>query len=156
MTLEADWGSMRSFWPVRICFVCLVFGLFSCGPSNGDKYASGNAAASNGASLLPAEHVHSGNTQGTTYLIKYHGDNVMEQSKIDSVLELVDIEFNLWRPESRINLINGYKGGSELLTFVDSSLLWSVLWSRSLDLYEAPKAHLIPLFTRLWSFGVSA
>ena len=158
MTLEADWVSMRSFWSARICFVLLAIGLFSCGPSKNDKHAAENVAASNGAELLAAEHVHSGNTQGTTYLIKYHGDNVMEQSKIDSVLELVDIEFNLWRPESRINRINDHEGGTELLTFVDSSLLWSVLWSRSLDLYEASHGAFDPTvhpLVELWGFGLS-
>ena len=34
-----------------------------------------------------AEHVHTGDTQGTTYLIKYLGDVRVAQSRIDSVLE---------------------------------------------------------------------
>ena len=54
------------------------------------------------------EHVHTGDTQGTTYLIKYLGDVRVAQSRIDSVLEAVDVEFNLWRPASRINAINEY------------------------------------------------
>ena len=105
-----------------------------------------------------AEHVHTGDTQGTTYLIKYLGDVRVAQSRIDSVLEAVDIEFNLWRTDSRINTINEYTGGNELYTFVDSSRLWSVIWSRSLDLFEASQGAFDPTvhpLVELWGFGLS-
>lgn len=105
-----------------------------------------------------AEHVHTGDTQGTTYLIKYLGDVRVAQSRIDSVLEAVDIEFNLWRTDSRINAINEYAGGNQLYTFVDSSRLWSVIWSRSLDLFEASQGAFDPTvhpLVELWGFGLS-
>ncbi|MDB4694229.1 FAD:protein FMN transferase [Flavobacteriales bacterium] len=104
------------------------------------------------------EHLHTGNTQGTTYLIKYLGDVRVDQSRIDSVLEAVDVEFNLWRPASRINAINEYAGGNDLYTFVDSSRLWSVIWSRSLDLFEASQGAFDPTvhpLVELWGFGLS-
>ncbi len=105
-----------------------------------------------------AEHVHTGDTQGTTYLIKYLGDVRVAQSRIDLVLEAVDIEFNLWRTDSRINAINEYAGGNQLYTFVDSSRLWSVIWSRSLDLFEASQGAFDPTvhpLVELWGFGLS-
>jgi thiamine biosynthesis lipoprotein len=44
------------------------------------------------------------------------------------------------------------------LSFVDSSQLWSVLWSRSLDLYEASQGAFDPTvhpLVELWGFGLS-
>ena len=35
--------------------------------------------------------IHTGDTQGTTYLIKYHEAEAVPQSAIDSVLEAVDV-----------------------------------------------------------------
>jgi len=86
-----------------------------CGPS---EHAAEEAVTGGVAAM--EEHVHTGDTQGTTYLIKYLGEDRVAQSRIDSVLEAVDVEFNLWRPESRINAINDYAGGNELYTFIDA------------------------------------
>jgi thiamine biosynthesis lipoprotein len=121
------------------------------GPSGSEEAVTGGVAAME-------EHVHTGDTQGTTYLIKYLGEDRVAQSRIDSVLETVDVEFNLWRPESRINAINDYAGGNELYTFTDASRLWSVIWSRSLDLFEASQGAFDPTvhpLVELWGFGLS-
>ena len=68
--------------------------------------------------------VHTGETQGTTYMVKYHGADSIPQAAIDSVLEAVDVEFNLWRPASRINAINAFDLSDSLFQFVDGTGLW--------------------------------
>jgi thiamine biosynthesis lipoprotein len=149
MTLVAD-RSQAFPWFTGLVIMAL---LTACGASEeGHKRPNGDT----GIDVL--EYVHSGNTQGTTYLVKYHGQVEVEQAVIDSVLEVVDMEFNLWRPESRINQINAHQGGNELLTFVDSSRLWSVIWSRSIDLFEASQGAFDPTvhpLVELWGFGLN-
>ncbi|MFZ9056171.1 MAG: FAD:protein FMN transferase [Flavobacteriales bacterium] len=135
--------------------VSLVFGLFgllfnACG--------EGTDQADSGRLGLPELTTHQGDTQGTTYLIKYHGGTVVPQSKIDSVLEAVDVEFNLWRPDSRINAINAYDQSDSLYRFIDENLLWSSLWAQSLDLFEASQGAFDPTvqpLVELWGFGLS-
>ena len=101
--------------------------------------------------------VHQGETQGTTYRIKYHGEDSISQRSIDAVLESIDVEFNLWRPDSRINAINTFKSDTTVYAFQDTNRLWSVIWGQCLDLYEAsggafdPTVH--PL-VELWGFGL--
>ena len=135
--------------------VSLVFGLFgllfnACGEGT-------NQTDSGRLGLLELT-THQGDTQGTTYLIKYHGGTVVPQSKIDSVLEAVDVEFNLWRPDSRINAINAYDQSDSLYRFIDENLLWSSLWAQSLDLFEASQGAFDPTvqpLVELWGFGLS-
>ena len=105
-----------------------------------------------------AYRLHRGETQGTTYMIKYHGGDSIGQHAIDAVLEDVDAEFNLWLPESRINAINAFDNEESMYSFVDSNRLWSLLWDQCLDLHEAsggafdPTVH--PL-VELWGFGLN-
>lgn len=135
--------------------VSLVFGLFgllfnACG--------EGTNQTDSGRLSQPELTTHQGDTQGTTYLIKYHGGTVVPQSKIDSVLEAVDVEFNLWRPDSRINAINAYDQSDSLYRFIDENLLWSSLWAQSLDLFEASQGAFDPTvqpLVELWGFGLS-
>lgn len=103
-------------------------------------------------------HVHTGDTQGTTYLVKYHGADSIPQAAIDSVLEAVDIEFNLWRPESRINAINAFDVQDSLYVFEDGSGLWSSIWAQTLDLHAASQGAFDPTvqpLVELWGFGLS-
>lgn len=102
-------------------------------------------------------YVHQGETQGTTYTIKYHGDAEISQAAIDSVLDAVDQEFNLWLPQSRINQINGFDSVDSLFEFDDEHQLWSVIWARSLDLHEASHGAFDPTvqpLVELWGFGL--
>lgn len=102
--------------------------------------------------------MQTGDTQGTTYLVKYHGADSIPQAAIDSVLEAVDIEFNLWRPESTINAINAYDQSDSLFVFVDSRGLWSSLWAQTLDLHSASQGAFDPTvlpLVELWGFGLS-
>ncbi len=149
MTLAVD--QMRwTDWCIGFTVMAL---LSACGSSEG-----GDLHPADNPSDGSKEHLHAGDTQGTTYLVKYHGEEELEQSVIDSVLEVVDVEFNLWRPDSRINQINSFEGGDQLFTFVDTSRLWSVIWSRSIDLFEASQGAFDPTvhpLVELWGFGLS-
>ena len=149
MTLAVD--QMR--WTDRCIGFAVMALLSACGSSEG-----GDLHPADNPSDGSKEHLHAGDTQGTTYLVKYHGEEELEQSVIDSVLEVVDVEFNLWRSESRINQINSFEGGDQLFTFVDTSRLWSVIWSRSIDLFEASQGAFDPTvhpLVELWGFGLS-
>ena len=102
--------------------------------------------------------VHLGKTQGTTYMVKYHGVDSVPQTAIDSVLEAVDVEFNLWRPESRINAINAFNRSDSLFQFVDGSGLWSSIWAQTLDLHAASQGAFDPTvqpLVELWGFGLT-
>ena len=102
--------------------------------------------------------VHLGETQGTTYMVKYHGADSIPQAAIDSVLEAVDVEFNLWRPASRINAINAFDHSDSLFQFVDGTGLWSSIWAQTLDLHAASQGAFDPTvqpLVELWGFGLS-
>lgn len=102
--------------------------------------------------------VHLGETQGTTYMVKYHGVDSVPQAAIDSVLEAVDVEFNLWRTESRINAINAFDRPDSLFQFVDGSGLWSSIWAQTLDLHAASQGAFDPTvqpLVELWGFGLT-
>jgi thiamine biosynthesis lipoprotein len=149
MTLAVD-QMRRTGWCIGFTVMVL---LSACGSSEG-----GDLHPADNPSDGSKEYLHAGDTQGTTYLVKYHGEEEVEQSVIDSVLEVVDVEFNLWRPDSRINQINSFEGGDQLFTFVDTSRLWSVIWSRSIDLFEASQGAFDPTvhpLVELWGFGLS-
>lgn len=107
---------------------------------------------------VSSEIVHRGETQGTTYMVKYHGVDSVPQAAIDSVLEAVDVEFNLWRPESRINAINAFDRSDSLFQFVDGSGLWSSIWAQTLDLHVASQGAFDPTvqpLVELWGFGLT-
>ncbi len=102
--------------------------------------------------------VYTGETQGTTYMVKYHGADSIPQAAIDSVLEAVDVEFNLWRPASRINAINAFDRSDSLFQFVDGTGLWSSIWAQTLDLHAASQGAFDPTvqpLVELWGFGLS-
>ena len=107
---------------------------------------------------VSSEIVHLGETQGTTYMVKYHGVDSVPQAAIDSVLEAVDVEFNLWRPESRINAINAFDRSDSLFQFVDGTGLWSSIWAQTLDLHVASQGAFDPTvqpLVELWGFGLT-
>ena len=53
-------------------------------------------------SASPVLHELKGEAQGTTYTIKYIGDQSVTYEMVDSVIESMDIEMNSWREDSRI------------------------------------------------------
>jgi thiamine biosynthesis lipoprotein len=91
-------------------------------------------------------------------MVKYHGVDSVPQAAIDSVLEAVDVEFNLWRPESRINAINAFDRSDSLFQFVDGTGLWSSIWAQTLDLHAASQGAFDPTvqpLVELWGFGLT-
>lgn len=148
MTSEADANPLNHQHPAAqalrgVAVLCaLLLGLQGCGESPSSIEV----------------HMHAGDAQGTTYLVKYHGADSIPQLAIDSVLEAVDVEFNLWRPESTINAINAHDQPDSLFVFKDSHGLWSSLWAQTLDLHDASQGAFDPTvlpLVELWGFGLS-
>lgn len=151
-------GGLSLFWAI-VLSLSLTLSLTQCG--DGHKPQSQEP--------VPGYSIHSGETQGTTYHIKYispaknHGNEQLteayyaeKQAGIDSILEAVDMEFNLWRPESRINEINAFS--DSLFSFKDSSGLWISLWPQAVALNQASKGAFDPSvnpLVELWGFGLS-
>lgn len=80
---------------------------------------------------------HGGTAQGTTFSIKYFATEPVNDQLIADVIELVDLEVNLWRPDARIVAINDWPYSDSLYSFFDSSMVIGVLWARSLELHQA-------------------
>jgi thiamine biosynthesis lipoprotein len=110
-----------------------------------------------GCSIEPELHLLHGEAQGTTYSIKYTGEPYVTRLEVDSVIESMDIEMNLWRPEARINAINEFQREDTVFAFYDQSKIWSVLWDMTWeinrDTYGAFDPTVMPL-VELWGFGL--
>lgn len=106
----------------------------------------------------PKEQVHTGPTQGTTYTIKYLSNERIAQAEIDSVLHDVDAALNLWWPTSMISQVNAWARTDTVFDFVDSALVWSVVFDRSRELYRESDGAFDPTvqpLVELWGFGLS-
>lgn len=106
----------------------------------------------------PHEFQHWGETQGTTYSIKYWGGDSVPQAAFDSILHEVDLAANLWMPESVISSINAWRRTDTVFTFVDRAQVFSVLWSWSEELHQASGGAFDPTVAplmELWGFGLS-
>lgn len=106
----------------------------------------------------PVEQVHSGQTQGTTYTIKYLSDERIAQAEIDSVLHDVDAMLNLWWPTSVISQVNAWTRTDTVFDFVDTAMVWSVVFERSRELYRESGGAFDPTvqpLVELWGFGLS-
>ncbi|MGB1075015.1 MAG: FAD:protein FMN transferase [Flavobacteriales bacterium] len=104
------------------------------------------------------EFVHWGETQGTTYLVKYLGVDSVPQLEIDAILQAVDEAANLWMPESAISRVNRWNRTDTVFSFVDKDLIWSVIWDRSVALHEVSGGAFDPTvqpLVELWGFGLS-
>ena len=86
-------------------------------------------------------------------MVKYHGVDSVPQAAIDSVLEAVDVEFNLWRPESRINAINAFDRSDSLFQFVDGTGYGRPFGLKRWICMLPRKAHLIRPFNRWLNCG---
>ncbi|PCJ82187.1 MAG: hypothetical protein COA49_01450 [Bacteroidetes bacterium] len=129
---------IKKSYSTLLLFTLIIFALFSC-------------------NTPPVEHIHSGEAQGTTYTIKYHGDKVVRQVEVDSLIESMDIEMNTWRKNSRISKINDFDRTDTVFSFYDKSKIWSVIWDLSWeinrDTYGAFDPTVKPLVD-LWGFGL--
>ena len=80
---------------------------------------------------------HTGSAQGTTFTIKYFAAEVLGSPLFSDVLEMVDVEANLWRADARIVAINEWPYTDSLYSFFDSTMVIGALWARSLELHRA-------------------
>ena len=110
----------------------------------------------------PAGHTsfyeHRGNTQGTTYLVKYEAPKLQPQSELDSILNAVDEAANLWWDTSVISEVNAWDRLDTVYAFEDETFIFSSLWLMSEELHAetggAFDPTVLPL-VELWGFGLS-
>ena len=122
----------------KVATVVVLFSLFSCGSSS-------------------VEHIHSGEAQGTTYMIKYYGIETVTQLQVDSVIESMDVEMNTWRNDSRVTEINNFDREDTVFSFYDTSKIWSVLWDMSWEIHRDSEGAFDPTvkpLVDLWGFGL--
>ena len=123
---------------LKVATVFVILNLVSCGPSS-------------------LERVHSGEAQGTTYLIKYNGDESVTQLQVDSVIESMDVEMNMWRQDARITELNNFIREDADFTFEDHSKIWSVIWELSSEIHTDSDGAFDPTvkpLVDLWGFGL--
>jgi len=102
--------------------------------------------------------LHQGEAQGTTYTIKYGASSRLPDAVFEDILEMVDKEVSLWRPDSRINAINAWPRTDSLYGFVDSTQIIGPLWALSEELHALTKGAFDPTVSplvELWGFGLS-
>lgn len=87
---------------------------------------------------------HTGSAQGTSFTIKYFAAEVLGSPLFSDVLEMVDVEANLWRPDARIVAINDWPHTDSLYSFFDSTMVIGALWARSLELHHATEGAYDP------------
>ena len=125
--------------------------LSSCGSG-----APSEAAQKTGVAGSIQQHV--GEAQGTTYSIKYVSEKRVEDAVFEDLLEAIDREVSLWRPDSRINQINAWDRTDSLFGFVDSTQIIGPLWALSEELHGLTKGAFDPTVSplvELWGFGLS-
>ena len=123
---------------LKVATVFVVLNLVSCGPSS-------------------VERIHSGEAQGTTYMIKYNGDESVTQLQVDSVIESMDVEMNTWRNDARITELNNFKREDANFSFDDHSKIWSVIWELSSEIHTDSDGAFDPTvkpLVDLWGFGL--
>lgn len=114
-----------------------------------------------GGSSRPSQkaiQVHQGEAQGTTYNIKYLSNERVPDQVFEDLLEVVDREVNLWRPESTINQINTWDRTDSLFGFADTNQIIGPLWALSDELHELTRGAFDPTvkpLVELWGFGLS-
>ena len=101
---------------------------------------------------------HLGEAQGTTYSIKYISEERIDDAVFKDLLDMIDREVSLWRPNSRINQINAWDRTDSLFGFVDSTQIIGPLWALSEELHGLTKGAFDPTVSplvELWGFGLS-
>ena len=132
---------------LAVPFVALAILLSGCGDGGAKK-----ASESDGVQF------HQGEAQGTTYSIKYLAEERVDDAVFEALLETVDREVNLWRPESTLNAINAWGSTDSMFVFVDSSQIIGPLWALSEELNELTRGAFDPTVSplvELWGFGLS-
>ena len=132
---------------LAVPFVAMAILLAGCGETGGGSRTS-----------QAAIQVHQGEAQGTTYSIKYLSDERVPDQVFEDLLEVVDMEVNLWRPESTINQINAWNQTDSLFGFADTNQIIGPLWALSDELHELTRGAFDPTvkpLVELWGFGLS-
>ena len=123
---------------LKVATVFVVLNLYSCTSSS-------------------LERIHSGEAQGTTYMIKYNGDESVTQLQVDSVIESMDVEMNTWRNDARISKLNNFTSKDADFSFDDHSKIWSVIWKLSSEIHTDSDGAFDPTvkpLVDLWGFGL--
>ncbi len=123
----------------------VVFGWWGCGGGSVPE-------------AVVSMYEHHGETQGTTYLVKYLAEEPMPQAGIDSILAEVDQAANLWLPESTISRLNAWAREDSVFAFHDSSFVFSSLWLMSEEINRITEGAFDPTvlpLVELWGFGLS-
>ena len=110
-----------------------------------------------GCGLEVKEKIISGEAQGTTYEIKYISEHSISQYSVDSVLDVMDLEMNTWRKDSRISQINVFSREDTVFRFYDKSKIWTVLWDMSWEIHRDSYGAFDPTvkpLVDLWGFGL--
>lgn len=131
--------------PVGAAFVVLC--LSGCGGDAPGETSSG-----------PSMWQHQGETQGTTYLVKYLSEEPVAQTGIDSILAEVDQAANLWMPESIISRVNAWDREDTVFSFRDDSFVFTSLWLQSEEIHRMTDGAFDPTvlpLVELWGFGLS-
>ncbi|MBD79470.1 MAG: thiamine biosynthesis protein [Crocinitomicaceae bacterium] len=94
-----------------------------------------------------------GEAQGTTYSIKYYGNNTVEKQGVDSVLKAIDASMSLWDENSIISRFNS----SEEPVIIDHHFFRNLIasffhWKNS----EGAFNPLVKPLVDYWGFGVNA
>ena len=100
---------------------------------------------------IPHTIAFDGKTQGTTYMVKYHGDSIQSfHEEIDSILSVIDSSLSLWIDSSTISKFNT----SEQLSFQDGHFA-RMLW-RSREIADRSYGAFNPMLAPVieaWGFG---
>ena len=139
-----------AFMSFRYLFLvlCLALAIASCNDSPSE---SPEASAFPGVEIV-------GEAQGTTYSIKYLGDDTFFKPQIDSILQGFDDDLSTWNPNSIITRMNAHNRRDTVFAFVDENKYFSVVFDLSRDIYERTNGAFDPSVYSLvqaWGFGLS-
>lgn len=102
----------------------------------------------------PAPHVLNGEAQGTTFTIKYFGDEI--EGDVDSISEIfneIDRCFSLWKDDSELSKLNN---STNTYALTDPSGFFKEVWMKSKELYRITEGDFNPAIypiVEAWGFG---
>lgn len=103
----------------------------------------------------PDSFVLTGKAQGTTFQIKYHGEQAVDLSaEVQDVLEAVDVSLNLWRGDSFISKVNAAKDSVNIIPAEDD--YFAELTRMSKEVHHRTRGAFNPSvypLVKAWGFG---